>query len=64
MKQNEKKEISATNGEREIEKPRREFIKKAAYRAPVFTILGKLMTPTKARADTGSPDGPPGWGGF
>jgi hypothetical protein len=44
--------------------PRREFFKKAAYKAPVLLALGQLAKPTKAKADTGDPSGPPNWGGF
>ena len=43
---------------------RRAFLKKAAYKAPVLVALGQLAKPTKAKADTGDPDGPPNWGGF
>ena len=43
---------------------RRQFLKKAAYSAPVLLALGQLAKPTKAEADSGPPDGPPGWGGF
>ena len=43
---------------------RREFLKKAAYSAPVLLVLGQLAKPTKAQADSGDPGGPPNWGGF
>jgi len=43
---------------------RRAFLKKAAYKAPVLVALGQLAKPTKAKADTGDPSGPPSWGGF
>jgi len=43
---------------------RREFLKKAAYSAPVLLVLGQLAKPTKAQADSGDPSGPPNWGGF
>ena len=43
---------------------RREFLKKAAYSAPVLLVLGQLTKPTKAEADSGDPTGPPNWGGF
>jgi len=44
---------------------RRDFLKKAAYTAPVLLVLGQLAKPTKAQADSGGPSGPPGgWGGF
>jgi len=43
---------------------RRKFLKKAAYSAPVILVLGQLVKPTKVRADSGDPSGPPDWGGF
>jgi len=43
---------------------RRKFLKKAEYSAPVLLALGQLVKPTKARADSGDPSGPPTWGGF
>jgi len=43
---------------------RRGFLKKAVYSAPVVLVLGQLVKPTKARADSGDPSGPPDWGGF
>ncbi len=43
---------------------RRKFLKKAAYSAPMLIALGQLVKPTKAQADSGSPSGPPSWGGF
>lgn len=45
--------------------PRRTFLKKTVYIAPVLIVLGQLAKPTNAHADGSSPDGPPsGWGGF
>jgi len=46
------------------EPKRRQFLKKAVYSAPVLLALGQLAKPTKAEADSGPPDGPPGWGGW
>ncbi len=46
------------------ENKRRDFLKKAAYTAPVLLALGQLAKPTKAQADSGPPSGPPTWGGF
>jgi hypothetical protein len=43
---------------------RRKFLKKAVYSAPVILVLGQLVKPTKVRADSGAPSGPPDWGGF
>ena len=49
----------------ETQSTRRQFLKKAAYSAPVLLALGQLANPTKAEADSGGPAGPPGgWGGF
>ena len=39
---------------------RRNFLKKTAYHAPVFYMLGKLVKPVSVYADdSGGPDGPP-----
>jgi hypothetical protein len=54
----EKNEIADTSSNR------RDFLKKAAYSAPVLLLLGQLVKPTKAQADSGDPVGPPNWGGF
>lgn len=62
MKKIDEKEIQSTNSEKTS--PRRKFLKKAAYSAPVLLALGQLIKPTKARADSGDPSGPPTWGGF
>jgi len=43
---------------------RRDFLKKAAYSAPVLLVMGQLAKPTKVHADSGEPSGPPDWGGF
>lgn len=54
---------------KEEENKRRKFIKKLAYSAPIFTVLGQLAKPTKVKAggsqiptnpgdsDTGFPPG-------
>jgi hypothetical protein len=53
------------NSHNQASNKRRDFLKKAAYTAPVLLVLGQLAKPTKAQADSGGPDGPPGgWGGF
>ena len=46
------------------ENSRRTFLKKVAYTAPIILTLGQLVKPTKVHADSGTPPGPPGWGGF
>jgi hypothetical protein len=46
-----------------IEKKRRIFLKKAAYKAPALLLLGTLTRPQSAKADfSGGPPGPPGGG--
>lgn len=57
----EQNEVENNN---EKETNRRKFLKKAAYSAPVLVALGQLVKPTKVRADSGDPSGPPTWGGF
>jgi len=52
------------NSENKETNKRRKFLKKAVYSAPVLLALGQLAKPTKARADSGDPSGPPNWGGF
>jgi len=63
------KKIETNEEKKVVEKvsDRRNFLKKAAYSAPVLLALGQLAHPTKAEADSGGPVGPPGgggWGGF
>ena len=58
------KKLSIENEIQETSQKRRDFLKKAAYSAPVLLTLGQLVKPTKAEADSGNPAGPPNWGGF
>jgi hypothetical protein len=42
---------------------RRDFIKKALYKAPTLIVLGQFVTPNEVNADfSGGPPGPPGGG--
>jgi hypothetical protein len=42
---------------------RRDFIKKALYKAPTLIVLGQFVTPNEVNADfSGGPVGPPGGG--
>jgi hypothetical protein len=63
MKKNIEKKRSREN-KNDIKNSRRGFLKKAVYSAPVLLALGELTHPTKAKADSGPPEGPPSWGGF
>jgi hypothetical protein len=49
-----------------MQRSRRNFLKKAVYRAPALILLGTLTRPKNACADySGGPPGPPGdWGGW
>jgi len=60
----ESSEINKKHEVVETPSKRRDFLKKAAYSAPVLMALGQLAKPTKAQADSGDPSGPPDWGGF
>ena len=43
----------------EMQKERRRFLKKTMYSAPTIIVLGGLLKPTKANANTGDFNGPP-----
>lgn len=40
----------------EMQKERRSFLKKAVYSAPGLIVLGQLVRPTKAKAESDIPD--------
>ena len=44
-----------------VQKERRSFLKKTAYAAPAFIVLGQLARPNTAKAGFGPPPSAPDW---
>jgi hypothetical protein len=57
-----KSETKKTLKASKLQKERRSFLKKAAYKAPALMVLGALAKPTAATASVPNPPGNKGFG--